>query len=101
MRFEFEFEKVSPEGDLREKIIDKLASIAKYLGNVAEDFRVGFLRIKKRPRWGYRVSLRIRLPGNKEVFAEARAKELLDAVDQVKDQIERQLVKFFEKLKAF
>lgn len=98
MRWQFVFEKVSAEGDLREKVLKKLLRMDKYLKNVREDLKKGVVRISKRSRWGYKVKMEVKLPG-KDVAVEGKDKELLSAVDEAYHKASRIVRKYFEKLR--
>lgn len=98
MRWRFVFDKVSSEGDLREKVLKKLSHLGKYLKDVREDLVDGVVRIAKRSRWGYKVKMEVKLPG-KEVVAEGKDKELLTAIDRAYHKVERMVRKHLERLK--
>lgn len=98
MKWQFWFDKVSSEGDIKEKILKKLAPIEKYLRDVKEDLKYGVVRVTKGARWGYRVKVEVKLPG-RELVAEGKAKELLTATDEAYHKIARSVRKYFERMK--
>ena len=98
MKLSFEFDRVSGNGDIKEKIAGKFAALEKYLVHVREDFHKGLVRIIRGERFGYKVRVDVDLPG-KKVVAEGRAETLLDAVDEAYQKTARIIRKYLEKLK--
>jgi len=98
MRWQLVFNKVSSEGDIREKVVKKLAELEKYLQRVGSDLKKGVVRLSRGERWGYKVKVEVNLPG-KDVAVEGRGKELLSALDEAHHKAARVVRKYFERLK--
>jgi ribosomal subunit interface protein len=98
MKLQIELDKVSKEGDVREKIVKKLSTLDKYFSRLGSDISRGFVRITKGERFGYKVGFGLSLPG-KRLFTEEKKDRLLDAVDEVKDEMATQLKKYLDRLK--
>lgn len=90
MRLQFWFDRVSTEGDIKDKIAKKFRALDKYLKHVSADLRAGVVRLSKGPRWGYRVKVDLKIPG-KDVVAEGSDGSLLTAVDQVINKLQQGL----------
>lgn len=99
MRLQLWFDKVSSEGDLKDKVVRKFLHVEKYLKNVSEDLKKGFIRLSKGDRWGYKVKMGVQIPGA-EVVAEAKDETLLSAVDEATSKLSREVRKRLEKLKG-
>lgn len=98
MRLSFWFDKVSKDGDLQAKVSNKLSKLEKYLRHVSRDLREGFVALSKGDRWGYKVKVKINVPG-KTAIAESKGKELLTTVDKVVDKLKNELSKRRDKAK--
>ena len=98
MRLQLWFDKVSQNGDLKDKVANKFAQVEKYLKNVSEDLKQGFIRLSKGDKWGYKVKMGVKIPGS-EVVAEAKEETLLSAVDTASGKLAREVRKRLEKLK--
>jgi len=94
------------EGDYR-LITDQVRQLAQthlgqkidqYLKNFDQAQRVARLKITKGDRWGFRVSLKMILPRNKEIFADSKNKQLLSALISVRDQAIKQIKTYKEKM---
>lgn len=98
MRLSFWFDKVSSEGDIKNKIAAKIAQLDKYIKHVSSDLREGVVKLSKGERFGYKVKVDLKIPG-KDVLAEGNSTELLSAVDQVVDKLKKGLQKKMGKMK--
>ena len=98
MRLQLWFDKVSSKGDLRDKVLKKFSQVEKYLANMSEDLKKGFVRLSKGDRWGYKVKMGVKIPGT-EVVAEAKDETLLTAIDAASGKLAREVRKRLEKLK--
>ena len=98
MKLQIELDKVSKQGDVKEKVIKKLSSLDKYLKHFSDDLSKGFVRVTKGDRFGYKVGFGINLPG-KRLFTEEKREKLLDAVDETKAEMATQLKKYLDKFK--
>lgn len=98
MRLQLWFDKVSSKGDLREKVFNKFSQVEKYLKNVSEDLKKGFVRLSKGDKWGYKVKMGVKIPGT-EVVAEAKDETLLSAIDTASGKLAREVRKKLEILK--
>lgn len=92
MRLQFWFDRVSTEGDIKNKIAKKFQGLDKYLKHISSDLRAGVVRLSKGPRWGYRVKVDLKIPG-KDVVAEGQDNNLLTAVDQVLNKLQQGLTR--------
>lgn len=92
MRLQFWFDRVSAEGDIKQKIAKKIATLDKYLKHVSSDLREGMVRLSKGERFGYTVKVDLKIPG-KDVIAAGQAPTLLSAVDQVVQKLRQGLRK--------
>lgn len=99
MRLQLWFDKVSSNGDLKEKVFKKFSQVEKYLKDVSEDLKKGFVSLSKGDRWGYKVKMGVKIPGA-EVVAEAKDETLLSAVDEASGKLAREVRKRLEKLKG-
>lgn len=97
MQWQLIFDKVSTEGDVREKVVGKFSQLDKYLKRVGGDLRKGMVTMSKGERWGYRVRVGLKLPG-KKLVVEGRGKELLSAVDEAYHKSSRRVRKYYERL---
>jgi ribosomal subunit interface protein len=98
MKFQFEFDHVTGNEDIKAQISSKFSALEKYLVNVREDFHKGLVRVIKGDRWGYTVRVDVSLPG-KNVVAESHAATLLDATDEAYHKTARIIRKYLERLK--
>jgi ribosomal subunit interface protein len=98
MRLSFWFDKVSSEGDIRQKIARKFASLDKYLKHVSSDLREGVVTLSKGERFGYRVRTIFKVPG-RSVIAEAHSKTLLSAVDAAYARAAREIRKYLDRVR--
>lgn len=98
MRIRFWFDRVSSEGDIKQKIARKFASLDKYLKHVSSDLREGVVKLSRGERFGYRVRTIFRVPG-REVVAEGQSKTLLSAVDVAYARAAREIRKYLERVR--
>lgn len=98
MRLQMWFDRVSSSGDLKEKVAGKIRGVEKYLRHVSEDLKIGFVKLAKGDRWGYKVKIGIKVPGQ-EVVAEAKDATLLSALDKAYARLAREVRKRFDRLK--
>lgn len=98
MRLSFWFDRVSSEGDIKQKIAHKFASLDKYLKHVSSDLREGVIKLSRGERFGYRVRTIFKVPG-REVVAEANSKTLLTAVDLAYGRAAREIRKYLDKVR--
>lgn len=92
------FDRVSSQGDITDKITNKVRGVEKYLRHVSEDLKSGFVHLSRGDRWGYKVKMGITIPG-REVVAEAKEETLLSAVDRAYGRLAREVRKGLERLK--
>ena len=98
MRLQLIFDRVSVEGDIKDKITKKFANLDKYMRNVSADLRQGFVKLSKGDRWGYKVRVGVKTPV-KEIVVEGEDGNLLTAVDKAEEKISRSVRKTLDKLK--
>ncbi|MEI6691068.1 MAG: HPF/RaiA family ribosome-associated protein [bacterium] len=98
MKLQIELDQVSKEGDVKEKVVNKLSSLDKYLKKINADISKGFVRITKGERFGYKVGFGLNLPG-KRLFTEEKREKLLDAVDEARAEMATQLKKYLDHFK--
>lgn len=67
------------------------------MGKVSGDMRGGVVNLSKGTRWGYKVKLKVRVPG-KEVSVTGKGKELLSALDEAYAKSARRIRKHYERL---
>lgn len=82
-------------GLIEKKLVPKLD---KYLTHFDEDAKLATIKLEKRTRWGYKVNLNMNLPGKKHIFAEVKHNDLGAAVVDLREEVERQLIEYKEKL---
>lgn len=92
MRLSFLFDKVERAGDIRTKISRKIGQLDKYLRHVSADLRAGVVKLSKGERFGYKVKVDLKIPG-KDVIAESKDVDLLNAVDRVIEKLKTGLAK--------
>lgn len=92
MRLSFWFDRISSEGDIKNKIAKKIAQLDKYIKHVSSDLREGVVKLSKGERFGYKVKVDLKIPG-KDVLAEGSDGNLLSAVDQVVEKLKKGLQK--------
>jgi ribosome-associated translation inhibitor RaiA len=78
-------------------ILDKFKDVSKILKGFKIEEKIANLRVKKGSRWGYRVSFSMRLPKKKHIFAEVKGNNFKNAVNKLKDLVERQITDYKEK----
>ncbi len=98
MRLAFWFDRVSKDGDIKDKIAKKVGGLDKYLKHVSRDLREAVVRLSKGERWGYKVKVDLKIPG-RDVVAEGKDEELLSAVDQAVGKLQQGLKKKIGKAK--
>lgn len=92
------FERVSKNGDTKEKVIKKFAGLETYLGRMKSRVESGFVKLSKGERWGYKVKTMFRIPG-REIIAEGKSKTLLSAIDLAYDKASSEVKKYLERIK--
>ena len=97
MKWQMMFDKVSKNGDTKEKIEKKFAGLETYLGRMKSRVEYGFLTLSKGERWGYKVKTMFRLPG-REVVVEGKSKTLLTAIDMAYDKASSAVRKYLDKV---
>lgn len=90
MRLSFWFDRISSDGDIKDKITKKIAQLDKYIKHVSADLREGVVKLSKGERFGYKVKVDLKIPG-KDVMAEGSDGDLLTAVDRVVDKLKQGL----------
>ncbi len=83
---------------IRKIVNDKIGDLEKYLKHFEEDMKDATVKIQKRKDWGYKVNFNMWLPGKKEIFAEAKHKELTPALVSLREKLEVQIKKYKDKL---
>lgn len=73
-------------------LVDK--KLASYLQSFDPDLRVADIHLIKRPDWGFQVNFSMVLPGKQQIFADARADRLEDALRAMRKKVERQLKEY-------
>ena len=98
MKWQMVFNKVSSEGDTKEKVEQKLSGLEVYFGRLKNTLHTGFVSLSRGERWGYKVKVDVKLPGH-EVVAEGKSKTLLSAIDQAYMRAATEIKKYMDKLK--
>lgn len=98
MKWQMLFDRVSKNGDTKEKVIKKFAGLETYLGRMKSRIETGFVTLSKGERWGYKVKTMFRLPG-REIVAEGKSETLLSAIDDAYAKTSRAVQKYLERLK--
>lgn len=78
--------------------IDK--GLEKYLPSLNEDIKKATVTIQKRSRWGYKIKFNMWLPKKEHIFAEEEGDDLLETFTRLREDLEKQLKKYREKLKS-
>ena len=87
---------------LEKLIFQKLgADVAKYLKDFDDDIKIAEVRIEAESRWGYKVSFSMWLPKKEHIYAEEKNKNLDAAINSLKDEIQRKVRKYKEKLQEY
>lgn len=92
--------------ELTEKIVElinqKLGDdIEKYLTKFSEDIKTADIRIEEGSRWGFKVSFSMWLPNKEHIYAEEKHKNLDTAINSLKDEVQRAVRKYKEKLQDY
>lgn len=102
MKLQIESKGVEITDKLRELIDQKLGTdIDKYLKHMDEDIKTAEIRIEEGSRWGYKVSFSMWLPGKEHIFAEEKNKNLDTAINSLKDEVQRAVRKYKERLQDY
>lgn len=87
------------EGTVENHIGNKLGSaLEKYLKKVPVDQRVADVHVRKQSSYEYKVTFDMDLPDGVHVFSEETADDFHKAVNQLHDEVARQLKRYKEKL---
>ncbi len=76
------------------QVIDKLGRLDKYLQNYSEETKTVNMRISRRSRFGYRMNFSLRLPEKKHLYANAISKNFVNALVNLREQLEKQIHRF-------
>lgn len=98
MKWQMTFDKVATSGDIKDKVVKKLAGLETYLGRMKSKIERGFVTLSRGERWGYKVKTMFRLPG-KEIVVEGNSETLLSAIDEAYAKATRSAQKYLERLK--
>lgn len=99
MQIQLSFEKIDPEDDDKEMVFEKLAGLDKLLTSFEEDLKQAKVVIIKGSRWGFEVKFDMQLPG-KHIFASETGEELVNVVVAVREDVERQIKEYVQKLRG-
>jgi ribosomal subunit interface protein len=80
---------------IEDKVVPQLN---KFVSSFNQDLKSARFTIKKRSRWGYRVKLHVTLAGE-DLFAEAVEEEVVNAVMEAREEMERQIRDHMDKLR--
>lgn len=98
MKWQMMFDRVSKNGDTKEKVIKKFSKLETYLGRMKSKIENGFVTLSRGERWGYKVKTMFRLPGQR-IVAEGKSDTLLSAIDRAYAKASREVQKYLERLK--
>lgn len=98
MKWQMLFDKVSKNGDTKEKIEKKFAGLETYFGRMKSGVESGFLTMSKGERWGYKVKTNFRLLGQ-QIVAEGKGKTLLNAIDEAYERASREVRSYLERIR--
>lgn len=98
MKWQMMFDKVSNNGDIKDKVTNKFSGLETYLGRMKSRVESGFITLSKGERWGFKVKTMFRLPGQK-VIVEGKSETLLSAIDEVYSKAVREVKQHLERLK--
>lgn len=102
MRLQIESKGVELIEKHHELIQQKLGDdIDKYLKNFDEDIKTADIRIEEGSRWGYKISFSMWLPKKEHIYAEEKDKLLENAINTLKDEIQRAVRKYKERLQDY
>lgn len=73
----------------------------KYLQNFAEDMKVAQLTIRIDPKQNFKVKFSMWLPGKEQIFAYSRADDFTAAIVILREELERQILKYKGKLQTY
>lgn len=79
-----------------ENIVQKklVYPLEKYLKTLPEDIKEAKVNIERCKRTGYFVNFNMLVPGKKQIFAETKNKQLIPAVVELREKLERELEKY-------
>lgn len=99
MKWQMTFDRVSKEGDIKEKVENKFSGLETFMGRMRSRVESGFVVLSRGARWGYKVKAKFRLPG-REVVAEGEGRTLLSAIDEAYERTSREVKKYLERIKS-
>jgi len=82
---------------IKRKFVEKLD---KLLADFEKGVLQASLRIKKGARWGIKVSFNMNLPKKEHIFAKTKKENLVLAITSLRQEVEKQIKKYKEKLQA-
>ena len=87
----------SKRGLISQKLIVKLD---KLLAHTEEDLKIAHVKLEQRSDWGVKVAVDLKL-ADQDFYAEARRDELVTAVVEVREELERQIKEFKQKTRTY
>lgn len=99
MRLQFLTEGVELTPDLESKVQEHLVQpLDSLLPDVDEDIKTAHLRLVKAPRWGWRLSFDLWLPGREHVYAAAKHEDIFYGLVTLRKEVERQLKRYLDRV---
>lgn len=103
MKIQIQTEDLELKPYMEEAIYEKLARyINKLLSgfNFDPDTMMATIRIEKGHRWGFKISWSMTLPKKKHIYAETKDEEFVKATTKLKEEVEKQIRRYKDKVKA-
>ena len=99
MKIQISWDKITPTEEEKEMVMEKFVILDKLLQKFEEDLKVASVNIAKRSRWGFRVKFDMQLP-SKHIFATEMGDDLVNVVVAVREEVERQIKEYVEKMRG-
>lgn len=102
MRINIESKDVKITEYTKKYILQKLGTdLDRLIKRLPDDVKVADVLIKSGTRWGYTVSFSMVLPKKEHIFAETKHKDLVTAVNLLKDELQEVIRRYKEKKRDY